>query len=162
MCGYILLFKMPMFHIHSCFLLNHEQHNIWIRNMRFGIKTELRCESLLSQLLDTCCRAESLSRVRLFATPRTTFRQAPLPTGFSRQEDWSGLPCPPPGDLPNPGPEPGSPALGFPGSSDDKESACSAGDPGSIPGLGRSVGEGNGNTLQCSCLIIPRTELDTT
>ena len=41
---------------------------------------------------------------------------------------------------------------GFPGSSDGKVSACSAGDPGSIPGLGRSPGEGNGNPLQYSCL----------
>ena len=40
----------------------------------------------------------------------------------------------------------------FPRSSVSKESACSAGDPGSIPGLGRSPGEGNGDTLQCSCL----------
>ena len=32
-------------------------------------------------------------------------RQAPLSMGFSRQEDWSGLPCPPPGDLPHPGTE---------------------------------------------------------
>ena len=37
--------------------------------------------------------------------------QAPLSMGFSRQEHWSGLPCPPPGDLPNPGMKPGSPAL---------------------------------------------------
>ena len=36
--------------------------------------------------------------------------QAPLPMGFSRQEYWSGLPCPSPGDLPDPGIEPGSPA----------------------------------------------------
>ena len=42
--------------------------------------------------------------------------------------------------------------LGFPGGSDGKESACSAGDTGLIPGLGRSPGEGNGNPLQCSCL----------
>ena len=40
----------------------------------------------------------------------------------------------------------------FPGGSDGKESACHAGDPGSIPGLGRSPGEGNGNPLQYSCL----------
>ena len=38
----------------------------------------------------------------------TTARQAPLSTGFSRQEYWSGLPCPPPGDLPDPGIEPTS------------------------------------------------------
>ena len=46
-------------------------------------------------------------------------------------------------------------ALGFPGGADGKESSCSAGDPGSIPGSGRSPGEGNGNPLQCSCLEDP-------
>ena len=44
---------------------------------------------------------------------------------------------------------------GFPGSSDGKEFACNAGDPGLIPGLGRSPGEGNGNPLQYSCLENP-------
>ena len=52
-----------------------------------------------------------LSRVRLFATPRTVAHQAPLSMGFPRQEYWSGLRFPPPGDLPNPGIEPASPAL---------------------------------------------------
>ena len=42
--------------------------------------------------------------------------------------------------------------LGFPGGSDSKESACTAGDLGLIPGLGRSHGGGHGNTLQYSCL----------
>ena len=42
--------------------------------------------------------------------------------------------------------------MGFPGSSDGKESACNAGDPGSIPGLERSPGERNGNLIQSSCL----------
>ena len=42
--------------------------------------------------------------------------------------------------------------MGFPGGSDGEESACNAGDQGSIPGSGRSPGEGNGNALQCSCL----------
>ena len=41
----------------------------------------------------------------------TVARQTPLSMGFSRQEDWSGLPCPPPGDLPDPGIEPMAPAL---------------------------------------------------
>ena len=41
---------------------------------------------------------------------------------------------------------------GFPGGSDGKESACNAGDPGSIPGSGRSLGERNGNPLQYSCM----------
>ena len=44
-----------------------------------------------------------LSHVWLFATPWTVARQAYLSIGFSRQEYWSGLPCPPPGDLPDPG-----------------------------------------------------------
>ena len=45
--------------------------------------------------------------------------------------------------------------LFFPGGSDGKASASSAGDPGSIPGLGRSPGDGNGNPHQCSCLENP-------
>ena len=56
-------------------------------------------------------QVRSVSRVRLFATPRTVAYQAPPSMGFSRQECWSGLPFPSPGDLPNPGIEPGSPAL---------------------------------------------------
>ena len=42
--------------------------------------------------------------------------------------------------------------MGFPGGSDGKVSACNAGDPGSIPGSGRSSGEGSGNLLQYDCL----------
>ena len=45
--------------------------------------------------------------------------------------------------------------MGFPGGSDSKESACNAGDPGLIPGLGRSPGEGDGNALQYSSLGKP-------
>ena len=99
---------------------------------------------------------------------------------FFSNEYWSGLPFPSPRDLPNPGIQPTSPALagglftteppgklfyhnirknklegfslGFPGGSDSKVSACSVGDLGSIPGLGKSPGEGNGNPLQYSCL----------
>ena len=46
---------------------------------------------------------KSLTRVRLFATPWTIADQVPLSMGFSRQDYWSGLPFPSPGDLPNPG-----------------------------------------------------------
>ena len=52
-----------------------------------------------------------LSRVRLVATLGTIARQASLSMGFSRPGYWSGLPFPPPGDFPNPGIEPASPAL---------------------------------------------------
>ena len=94
--------------------------------------------------------------------------------GFSRQEYWSELPFPPPGDLPNPGIQLGSSALqadslplvppgkpmliwtqlkkGLPCGSDGKESACKARDLGLIPGLGRSPGGGNGYPLQYSGL----------
>ena len=58
-----------------------------------------------------CVCVKSLSRVQLFATPWTGAYQASPSTGFSRQEYWSGLPFPSPGDLPNPGIQPGSPAL---------------------------------------------------
>ena len=56
-------------------------------------------------------KVKSLNRVRLFATPWTVAYQASLSMGFSRQEYWSGLPFPSPGDLPNLGIEPRSPAL---------------------------------------------------
>ena len=54
------------------------------------------------------CVLSRFSRVRLFVIPWTVARQAPLSMGFSRQEYWSGLPCPSPGDLPHPGIEPES------------------------------------------------------
>ena len=56
-------------------------------------------------------KVKFLSHVRLFVIPQTVVFQAPLSMGFSRQEYWSGLPFPSPGDLPNPGIKPGSPAL---------------------------------------------------
>ena len=100
----------------------------------------------------TQSESESLSRVRLSATPWTVALQSPLSMGFSRQEYWSGFPCPPSGDLPAPGIELAcleSPELagGF-----------FTTELGSIPGLGRSPGEGNGNPLQYSCLENPRVE----
>ena len=51
---------------------------------------------------------QPLSHVQLFATPWTVTRQAPLSMGFPRQEHWSELPSPSPGDLPNPGIKPAS------------------------------------------------------
>ena len=54
------------------------------------------------------CVLSRFSHVSLFLTLWTVIHQAPLSMGFSRQEYWSGLPCPPPGDLPNPGIKPES------------------------------------------------------
>ena len=55
--------------------------------------------------MHVCCH---FSCAQLFAAPWTVALQAPLSMGFSRQEYWSGLPGPPPGDLPHPGIEPSS------------------------------------------------------
>ena len=52
--------------------------------------------------------AQSLQLCLTLLTLWTIAHQAPLSMGFPRQEYWSGLPCPPPGDLPNPGIKPGS------------------------------------------------------
>ena len=70
--------------------------------------TESLCPMYTSQLVPVCLGASGRSNS---ATPWTIARQVPLSMEFSRQEYWSGLPCPSPGDLPNPGIEPGSPAL---------------------------------------------------
>ena len=62
------------------------------------------------------CVCVCVELLQLCLTPWTVAHQAPLPMGFSRQEYWSRLPCPPPGDLPKPGTEPAcftSPALKF-------------------------------------------------
>ena len=56
-------------------------------------------------------KVKSLNCARLFVTPWTVAYQAPLSVGFSRQEYWSGLPFPSPGDLPYPGIEPRLPTL---------------------------------------------------
>ena len=56
-------------------------------------------------------KPKSLSHVLLFGIPWTVAYQAPQSVEFSRQEYWSGLPFPSPGDPPNPGIEPGSPTL---------------------------------------------------
>ena len=84
-------------------------------------KTRCGCSHLRAVL-----SANSLSHIRLSATPRALGPQSPLSMGFSRQEYWSGLPCPLPGDLPNLGIEPRSPTVqadSFLGGSDSKESS---------------------------------------
>ena len=58
-----------------------------------------------------CVCVQSQSHIQLFATLWTAARQALLSVGFSRQEYWSGWPCPPPGNLSNTGTELVSPAL---------------------------------------------------
>ena len=73
--------------------------------------TERNCKIIVLFKRRCVLSAQSLSRTQLSATPRTVAHQAPLSMGFSRQEYWSGLPCPPPGDLPDPEIKPRSPTL---------------------------------------------------
>ena len=65
-------------------------------------------EIIIPLLLPLMCMLSRFSQGQLFATAWTAAWQPPLGMGFSRQEYWSGLPCPPPGDLPNPGIKPTS------------------------------------------------------
>ena len=69
-------------------------------------KCQIRVPCRHSQWRGRPLRCAVLSCARLSATPWTVARQTPLSTGFSRQEHWSGLPFPPPGDLPDPRIEP--------------------------------------------------------
>ena len=66
--------------------------------------------------LGCVCMLSHFSHALLFSTPWTVARQAPLSRGFPRQECWSGLPCPPPGDPPDTGTEPVShvPCVSYP------------------------------------------------
>ena len=65
---------------------------------------------MLLECVCVCVHAQLFSHVWLLVIPWTVVHQAFLSVGFSRQEYWNGLPYPPPGDLPNPGTEPTSPA----------------------------------------------------
>ena len=77
-----------------------------------GGSPALQADSLPAELpVKPRLKVKSLSRVRLFVTLWTVAYQAPLSVGFSRQEYWTGLPFPFPGDLPDPEIEPSSPVF---------------------------------------------------
>ena len=75
---------------------------------KFIVYIRVHSLSFILWILTTVLCASCFSHVRLFETLWIIAYQAPLSMGFSRQECWSGLSCPPPGDLPNPGMEPTS------------------------------------------------------
>ena len=78
-------------------------------NRKFLSQTVAKVNSNFITLLKV--KVKSLSHARLFVTPWTVGHQAPPSMGVPRQEYWSGLPCPSPGDLPDPGIEPKFPTL---------------------------------------------------
>ena len=78
--------------------------HILTKNSQFVEKWQDKAKELWASV----CVLSCFSRVRLFTTLWTIAHQAPLSMGFSRQEYWSELPFPPPGDLPDPGIEAGS------------------------------------------------------
>ena len=111
--------------IYTCIYFNELQNTAWVSDAQ--VKHPLMGTVVISISFDghfsipfdaffflwvTPCLRENLlcvlscfSRIRVFATPWTVAHQAPLSMGFSRQEYWSGLLCPPLGDLPHPGME---------------------------------------------------------
>ena len=100
--------------------LQYFEHLIWRahsleKTLMLG-KTEGRRQRMrwldgITDSVDVKVTVKSLHHVWLFATPWTVVCQSPPSMGFPRQEYWSGLPFPSPGDLPNPGIKPGSPTL---------------------------------------------------
>ena len=92
---------------YSC-LENPMDRAAWWATVHGVAKSQTRLKRLSTSVSQS---VQSLSHVGLFATPWTVAHQAALSVGFSRQECWSGLPLSSPGDLPNPGIEPGSPSL---------------------------------------------------
>ena len=102
----------------TCFSVDHlsDTGRIFLA-LRFLPASSLWCLKLLPLVsprggqLEGSVRDSELSAYLLFATPWTVAHQAPLSKGFPRQQNWSGLPFSPPGDLPDPGIKPASPAL---------------------------------------------------
>ena len=86
-------------------ILGHRVRHDWATNTGKKILVEWIPMQDYGVIMRMCVLSH-FSHVRLFMTLWTIARQAPLSMGFSRQEYWSGLPCPPPGDLPDPGIEP--------------------------------------------------------
>ena len=95
----------------SCFLPLPRAHKSSAASFTSQGRWQLRQEQPARVVSSLHACTQSLSHVLTLATPYTIARQAPLSTGFSRPEYWSGLPFPSPGDLPDPGIKPTSLAL---------------------------------------------------
>ena len=102
-----LLFQLYFFYFILISQSRKLMKNKWEKEVLVPMKTSWNVLPWLRRpkLLEECVLSH-FSHVWIFETLWTVARQAPLSMGFSRQEHWSGLPCPPPGDLPVPGIEP--------------------------------------------------------
>ena len=86
----------------------------WVQVMKLWVWTRVQTNPVFPWAMMghfPAMRVCVLSSVLLFATPWSAACQGPLSIGFPRQEHWSGLPFPPPGDLPDPGIQPASPVI---------------------------------------------------
>ena len=93
------------------FRISHSNEYSGLISFRMDWLDLLAVQGTLKSILQQLSSVQSLSHVRLFVTLWTVAHQAPPSMEFSRQEYWSGLPFPSPGDLSNPGIEPRSPTL---------------------------------------------------
>ena len=93
--------------LNDCKILSEPRH---IHSTKYKSSIEC-CHGTEYSCYKDYVHVQLLSRVWLSATPWTVAHQTPMSMGFSRQEYWSGLPFPTPGDLPNPGIKPTSPPL---------------------------------------------------
>ena len=111
--SHINVMDFSMLILHPATLLNLLISSILWLNLSFLCKNQCHLQKVTSLLLPLCLRACVLRHSVLsdFATPWTVAHQPPLSMEFSRQEYWSRLPFPSPGDLPDPEIELGSPAL---------------------------------------------------
>ena len=96
-------------------LIQKECRKVWLiykaptsRIKYVYLKPEVVGTSIILHIRKMCVHAQLLSQVHLFSTPWPVAHQDPLSMGFSRQQYWNGLSCPPPGDLPDPGIKPTS------------------------------------------------------
>ena len=97
----------PRLTTRTIWVVANNQNKHWWTEHRCSYSNEQKC----TKCLPVMCMLSCFSSVWFFATLWTVARRLLHPWGFSRQEYWSGLPGPPPGDLPNPGIEPWSSAL---------------------------------------------------
>ena len=118
--SHILQFPFRLTTFHMLMSFNHKMwpYCVHLKNIPFKTKVFKSFNYMcLPHIISLCyyhavvCEVKLLSCVLLFAIPWTVAYQAPPSMGFSRREYWSGLPFPSPGDLPDPGIKPGSPAL---------------------------------------------------